>query len=292
MALQPEPVVTGDAVILDVQIAQVPVRALSALIDMTMMSVGYLIGVLLWAATLRQFDPALSGAVLVIFTVLVLIGYPVGFETATRGRSLGKMALGLRVVSEDGGPERFRQALFRALAGVVELWMFAGGPAVICSLISPKGKRIGDVFGWLRRRPCRRSWRGGPPRCSSRGWAPTRPNGPASSCLGRRSWTLGSATRWRIGSRARWWPGSRRHHRRGRRRSWCWPRCWPSGTGGSWHGCGHRRHRSRRPRRSHPQRRDFRRHLRRRPRRRQWAADSHRPPKSDMEHSRSKMVHF
>jgi uncharacterized RDD family membrane protein YckC len=146
MAYQPEPVVTGDAVILDVQIAQVPVRALSALIDMTMMSVGYLIGVLLWAATLRQFDPALSGAVLVIFTVLMLIGYPVGFETATRGRSLGKMALGLRVVSEDGGPERFRQALFRALAGVIELWMFAGGPAVICSLISPKGKRIGDVF--------------------------------------------------------------------------------------------------------------------------------------------------
>ena len=56
------------------------------------------------------------------------------------------MAMGLRVVSDDGGPERFRQALFRALAGVIEIWMFAGGPAVICSLLSPKGKRLGDVF--------------------------------------------------------------------------------------------------------------------------------------------------
>jgi hypothetical protein len=56
------------------------------------------------------------------------------------------MALGLRVVSEDGGPERFRQALFRALAAVIEIWILAGGPAVICSLLSPKGKRIGDVF--------------------------------------------------------------------------------------------------------------------------------------------------
>ena len=56
------------------------------------------------------------------------------------------MALGLRVVSDDGGPERFRQALFRALAGVIEIWTFGGGPAVICSLLSPKGKRIGDVF--------------------------------------------------------------------------------------------------------------------------------------------------
>ena len=139
-------VVTGDAVVLDVQIAQLPVRALSSLIDVTVIFVGYVIGVMLWAATLSQFDPALSGAVLIIFTVLVLVGYPVVFETATRGRSLGKMALGLRVVSDDGGPERFRQALFRALAGVVEIWMFFGGPAVICSLLSAKGKRIGDVF--------------------------------------------------------------------------------------------------------------------------------------------------
>ncbi|WP_102144835.1 RDD family protein [Mycobacterium hubeiense] len=146
MVFQPEPVVTGDAVVLDVQIAQLPVRVLSALIDITVMFIGYVIGVFLWAATLRQFDPAFSGAVLIIFTVLVLVGYPVVFETATRGRSLGKMALGLRVVSDDGGPERFRQALFRALAGVIEIWMFAGGPAVICSLLSRNGKRIGDVF--------------------------------------------------------------------------------------------------------------------------------------------------
>jgi uncharacterized RDD family membrane protein YckC len=141
-----EPVVTGDAVVLDVQIAQLPVRALSAMIDVIVVFIAYLIGTLLWASTLTQFDDALSAAVMIIFTVLTLVGYPIAFETATRGRSLGKMALGLRVVSEDGGPERFRQALFRALAGVIEIWIFVGGPAVICSLLSPKGKRIGDIF--------------------------------------------------------------------------------------------------------------------------------------------------
>ncbi|HYZ68335.1 MAG TPA: RDD family protein [Mycobacterium sp.] len=141
-----EPVVTGDAVVLDVQIAQLPVRALSAMIDLTVVFIAYIIGVLLWASTLAQFDSALSGAVLILFTVLSIVGYPVAFETATRGRSLGKMAVGLRVVSEDGGPERFRQALFRALAGIFEIWTFLGGPAVICSLLSPKGKRIGDIF--------------------------------------------------------------------------------------------------------------------------------------------------
>jgi uncharacterized RDD family membrane protein YckC len=146
MVRQQEPVVTGDAVVLDVQIAQLPVRAVAAIIDVTVVFIGYVIGLLLWAATLTQLDPALSAAILIIFTVLALLGYPIVFETATRGRSLGKMALGLRVVSDDGGPERFRQALFRALAGFIEIWTFAGGPAVICSLLSPRGKRIGDVF--------------------------------------------------------------------------------------------------------------------------------------------------
>lgn len=146
MVSQPEPVVTGDAVVLDVQIAQLPVRTLSVLIDVVVVVVGYIVGIALWAATLSGFDEALSAAVLIIFTVLCLVGYPVVFETATRGRTLGKMALGLRVVSDDGGPERFRQALFRALAGFIEIWTLMGGPAVVCSLLSPRGKRIGDVF--------------------------------------------------------------------------------------------------------------------------------------------------
>lgn len=146
MVGQQQPVVTGDAVVLDIQIAQLPVRALSALIDVSVVALVYVIGVILWAMTLSQFDPAFSAAVLIIFTVLALVGYPTIFETATRGKTLGKMVLGLRVVSDDGSPERFRQALFRALAGVIEIWMLTGGPAVLCSLLSSKGKRIGDIF--------------------------------------------------------------------------------------------------------------------------------------------------
>jgi uncharacterized RDD family membrane protein YckC len=139
-------VVTGDAVVLDVQIAQLPVRAVGALIDITVIFVCYLLGVMLWAATLTDFDDALTTAFFIIFTVLALVGYPLVFETATRGRSIGKIVMGLRVVSDDGGPERFRQALFRALASIVEIWMMFGSPAVICSMLSPKAKRIGDIF--------------------------------------------------------------------------------------------------------------------------------------------------
>jgi uncharacterized RDD family membrane protein YckC len=139
-------VVTGDAVVLDVPIAELPVRAVGALIDITIIALGYLVALMLWATTLSQFDDAFTAAILIIFTVLVFVGYPVVFEATTRGRSVGKMVMGLRVVSEDGGPERFRQALFRALASVIETWMLLGSPAVICSMLSPKAKRIGDIF--------------------------------------------------------------------------------------------------------------------------------------------------
>lgn len=139
-------VVTGDAVVLDVQIAQLPVRAISAIIDLTVIFILYFVGLLLWAASISQFDEALTIAFLIIFTVLAMVGYPVIIETATRGRSVGKLVMGLRVVSDDGGPERFRQATFRALASVIEIWMLLGSPAVICSLLSPKAKRIGDIF--------------------------------------------------------------------------------------------------------------------------------------------------
>ena len=99
---------------------------------------------------------------------------------------MGKIAMGLRVVSDNGGPERFRQALFRALASLVEIWMLAGSPAVICSILSPKAKRIGDfspapsssanaVLGWRRRRRCRRRWPGGRRRCNCRAWTPAGP---------------------------------------------------------------------------------------------------------------------
>ncbi|MFI7450846.1 RDD family protein [Nonomuraea sp. NPDC049714] len=139
-------VVTGDAVVLEVRVAQMPSRFLALVIDMAVQITILIVAFLVLEAFSLITDPALYAAVSITFVVLVTVGYPVIWETTTRGRSLGKLALGLRVVSDDGGPERFRQALFRGLAGVLEFWAFSGAPALISSLISPQGKRLGDLF--------------------------------------------------------------------------------------------------------------------------------------------------
>jgi uncharacterized RDD family membrane protein YckC len=139
-------VVTGEAVVVEVRIAQLPSRALAILIDWILQWAALIVVYLLVGNASVVTDPAVSAALSILFVVLVMVGYPVVFETVSRGRSLGKLALGLRVVSDDGGPERFRQALFRGLAGILEFWTLMGAPALIASLINRNGKRLGDIF--------------------------------------------------------------------------------------------------------------------------------------------------
>ncbi|MER5862782.1 RDD family protein [Kitasatospora sp. NPDC002040] len=138
--------VTGEAVVLGLRSAKLPSRALAIWLDLLAES-AVLIGLLfLLDATLTEVDDAAAAAISLGTMVFCLVGVPVLVETLTRGRSLGKLAFGLRVVRTDGGPARFRHSLVRGLVGFVELLMFMGVPAMICSLVSPEGRRLGDVF--------------------------------------------------------------------------------------------------------------------------------------------------
>jgi uncharacterized RDD family membrane protein YckC len=139
-------VVSGEAVVIDLPCARFPSRMLAIIIDILVQVAlaGLLLGIA--AASGAHLNGAAVAAVTLAATILILVGYPVIFETLSRGRSLGKLALGLRVVGDDGSPERFRQALLRGLAAIVEIWMLFGAPALITSMLSAKGKRLGDLF--------------------------------------------------------------------------------------------------------------------------------------------------
>ncbi|MDA2810233.1 RDD family protein [Nocardiopsis sp. RSe5-2] len=139
-----EPLVTGDAVVLDLRPAGFATRLVALGIDIAVQGL-LLLGVVLTAFAIADgVDPAATTAVSLLLMVLIMVGYPVAFETATRGRSLGKMALGLRVVGSDGSPERFRQALVRGLIGAIEIWTLSGMIALISSILDRDGRRVGD----------------------------------------------------------------------------------------------------------------------------------------------------
>ncbi|MCX2947618.1 RDD family protein [Lentzea sp. NEAU-D7] len=138
--------VTGEAVVLDLRVAQLASRAVAFAIDV---AVQFGLLVLLFLVAPIDLDNALQDAVALTLLIAVMIGFPTAMETATRGRSLGKLAMGLRVVRDDGGAIRFRHALVRSLTGfIVDFWVLglAGAIALFVSLFSPQGKRVGDYL--------------------------------------------------------------------------------------------------------------------------------------------------
>ncbi|MGW5424372.1 RDD family protein [Streptomyces sp. NPDC003943] len=139
-------VVTGDAVYLGLQPARLPSRALALLIDLVAVWAAYLLIGLGLAVATASLDEAAVTALSIVLFLLVLVGAPIAVETLSHGRSLGKLACGLRVVRDDGGPIRFRHALMRGAMGVVEILMTFGAVACIASLVSERGRRLGDVF--------------------------------------------------------------------------------------------------------------------------------------------------
>ncbi|MDH6226643.1 RDD family protein [Streptomyces sp. MJP52] len=138
--------VTGEAVALEVRPAQFPSRALAVVLDLLVALFAWFVVLMLLFATLTSVDEAAAAAISVGTFLLIPIGAPIAVETLSRGRSLGKLALGLRVVRDDGGPIGFRHALVRGLLGMVEVLMTFGVVACIASLVSARGRRLGDVF--------------------------------------------------------------------------------------------------------------------------------------------------
>jgi uncharacterized RDD family membrane protein YckC len=139
-------IVIGEGVLLDARSVSVLTRVLAAAIDLVVLLVGGL-ALLLLVAALPLPDSDAAGAVLGIVVLAgVTVVLPTTVDTLSRGRSLGKLAVGIRIVRDDGGPIVFRQALVRALVGLVELWLTAGSIAVICSMVHPQGKRVGDIL--------------------------------------------------------------------------------------------------------------------------------------------------
>ncbi|QZY16299.1 RDD family protein [Streptomyces decoyicus] len=138
--------VTGEAVVLGLRPARLPSRGLAVAVDVAVAWAVYLgVSLLLLSAT-SSMDSAAVAAVSVATFVLVQVGIPIVIETLSHGRSLGKLVCGLRVVREDGGPIRFRHALVRGAMGAIEIVMTMGVVAAIASLVSARGRRMGDVF--------------------------------------------------------------------------------------------------------------------------------------------------
>jgi len=152
--------VVAEGVALELRPARLGSRAAALVLDLALMGVFYLV--------LHELLDAFAGtgassdtiaALDVVSLLVVVVGYPLVSETVSAGRSVGKLATGLRVVRLDGGPERFRHAMVRALALLfadfglpitlisgLPVLILLGLPGAVAVAWSGQGRRLGDLL--------------------------------------------------------------------------------------------------------------------------------------------------
>ena len=168
---------TGEAVALELRPTSVVLRMAGAIIDYIiylLVTIG-----MLWLAFSVDAETGvpeeLSAAISIACIVLGLVLLPAIVETAAQGKSLGRLAVGDRIVRDDGGAIAFRHAVIRSFVGVLEIGpdgQAAGQPGTASTSGSRRRGRRPSGFRSS-------SWNGHPP--------PTSPGCPPPSRAASRS---------------------------------------------------------------------------------------------------------
>jgi uncharacterized RDD family membrane protein YckC len=145
---QNDELITGEAVALDLRPAGFILRAGGAAIDFVVYFGGYFLGlfILFSASFSAGLDDALLRAISIVGLVLFILVIPVTVEVLSRGKSLGKLAVGARIVRDDGGAIGLRHAAIRGIAAVLEIYSTFGGGALLIGLFNSRAKRLGDLL--------------------------------------------------------------------------------------------------------------------------------------------------
>ena len=132
------PLITPEAVVLELRTAALGSRSLAKLLDLLIIAAG--VGILLFVAVLAGAGGTLIVVLISVLSFLALFGYPALWESLWRGRTPGKATLGLRVVTDEGAPIGPRHAIIRAVLSPVDL--VAGAESM---LLSSRDRRLGDL---------------------------------------------------------------------------------------------------------------------------------------------------
>ena len=108
--------------------------------------------VLLWIALFvggaiagGSHSATVIAGVLSVLAFLVLFGYFIVLEAITGGRTVGKLAAGLRAVRLDGQPMGFRRSVVRTMLRLIDVYLTLGMVGLGCIVGTPRNQRLGDL---------------------------------------------------------------------------------------------------------------------------------------------------
>lgn len=138
---------TPENVVLDYQLAGPTVRGLAYLLDLVVrIGIIVVLSLFLWAASI-VWSSGVSLGVFLIFKFFIDWFYFVFSEVYFRGKSIGKHAMGLRVIHVRGYPVSFWPSCLRNLLRAADSMPFLlHGVAFISILVTKRGQRLGDLL--------------------------------------------------------------------------------------------------------------------------------------------------
>ena len=123
------------------QLAQWWERGIAFVIDFVILAIG---------CSMMIMFAALGGAsasYIMIFTALPLfLFYSLAFEVFNNGRSIGKIALGIKVVKIDGKQPTLREYFLRWAFRIIDIYFSAGLVASLLVSSSANAQRLGDIL--------------------------------------------------------------------------------------------------------------------------------------------------
>ena len=139
---------TPEQIDLSFQKAGIGSRFYAALIDTGLLILIALVGYYVNRNFIRELGDTLGnwlGAFGGIIVFALFWGYYMVSEVTTNGQSVGKRALGLRVIKEGGYPIGFADSAIRNLVRLADFLPFFYGAGLLAMLINKDWRRLGDL---------------------------------------------------------------------------------------------------------------------------------------------------
>lgn len=121
-------------------------RILAYLIDLVICAAVLILAALVLGFAGWAIGGTVSRGLSLLTWFLIVWWYPVWFESGRRGATLGKRALGLRVVQTTGVPATFGQAVVRNFLRFIDIQPIPTGlVGLVACVASPRFQRLGDL---------------------------------------------------------------------------------------------------------------------------------------------------
>ncbi len=140
-------VITPQNVAIRFRLASLGSRISAYLIDLVMIAIFYVFMFFLVFLPLADVSGNIFTIVLVASAVFLASFYHLLMEMFNNGQSLGKQAMSIRVIDENGSTPEFFQLFMRWLLRLVDISISSGGIAILSIALTDKGQRLGDLLG-------------------------------------------------------------------------------------------------------------------------------------------------